>query len=207
MLDETTSGSAQPSDSSGSDGGGAGEQSPLQACAPFLQNWDWQLIVSLNRGACERGGAQHGFNSEAHQEVARRWEETRQESLTLAEVLEFLRRCHRDAPFLFFNGNTFAEVGRRLVTILFADLPPLRLRESGSIVAHYIAGVLDWDAAEVMIHGLWWAASFAPGDRVQTLRGSMRGTVIRILDDGRVVFKSDTGAIELTALPESLRKE
>ncbi len=27
------------------------------------------------------------------------------------ELIEFLRQCHRRAPFLFFNGNTFADVG------------------------------------------------------------------------------------------------
>jgi transcription elongation factor len=47
------------------------------------------------------------------------------------------------------------------------------------------------------------AASFQPGDRVKTLRGSMRGTIVRLLPDGRVVWRADSGT-ELTALPESL---
>jgi hypothetical protein len=32
--------------------------------------------------------------------------------LTLLETFQFLKSCHRRAPFLFFNGNTFAEIGR-----------------------------------------------------------------------------------------------
>ena len=92
------------------------------------------------------------------------------------------------------------------MTILFADLPKTRLRQAGSIVAHYIAGVLDWEAAAGLIDGLWQAASFAVGDQVQTLRGSARGTVVRLLEDGRVVFKSEVGGVELISLPESLRK-
>lgn len=50
------------------------------------------------------------------------------------------------------------------------------------------------------------AADFHPGDRVKTLRGSMRGEILRVLPDGRVAWRADSGA-ELTALPESLLRE
>lgn len=50
------------------------------------------------------------------------------------------------------------------------------------------------------------AASFQPGDRVKTLRGSLRGSIVRLLPDGRVVWRADSGA-ELTALPESLLRD
>lgn len=63
--------------------------------------------------------------------------------MTLGETYGFLRQMHRSAPFLFFNGNTFAELGRQLSTALFADLSPLLLREVSSATAHFIAGVLD----------------------------------------------------------------
>jgi CRISPR-associated Cas5-like protein len=33
--------------------------------AQFLKNRSWELVVGLNRGACARGGAQHGQNSES----------------------------------------------------------------------------------------------------------------------------------------------
>lgn len=49
-------------------------------------------------------------------------------------------------------------------------------------------------------------AEFHPGDRVKTLRGSMAGTILRLLPDGRVVWRADSGT-ELTALPESLIRE
>lgn len=70
--------------------------------------------------------------------------------MPLGEAFGFLRRMHRGAPFLFFNGNTFAELGRELAAALFADLPPLIGREVTSAVAHYIAGVLD----EASFHGI-----------------------------------------------------
>jgi hypothetical protein len=39
-----------------------------------------------------------------------------------------------------------------------------------------------------------------------TLRGSMRGEILRLLPDGRVVWRADSGA-ELISLPESLLRE
>ena len=59
---------------------------------------------------------------------------------------------HRSAPFLFFNGNTFAELGRELGTALFADLSPLALREVASAIAHFIAGVLDEESLHRLVN-------------------------------------------------------
>ncbi|MEY4198299.1 MAG: hypothetical protein RLZZ265_39 [Verrucomicrobiota bacterium] len=49
-------------------------------------------------------------------------------------------------------------------------------------------------------------ASFQPGDRVKTLRGSARGVVVRTAADGRIVWRLDGGG-ELLALPEDLLTE
>ena len=73
-----------------------------------------------------------------------------------------------------------------------------------SAVAHYIAGVLDRESMVEIVEGLCEAAEFKPGDRVKTLRGSTRGVIVRVLADGRVVWRPDGAASELTALPESL---
>ena len=123
--------------------------------------------------------------------------------MTLAETFDFLRHCHRSAPFLFFNGNTFADIGRRLLVAVLAELPPGRLREATSAAAHYIAGVLDREAMIQIVEQMCAAAEMVPGVRVRTLRGSATGMVVRVLDDGRVVWRTDAGT-ELTALPESL---
>src|ERR1017187_3313666 len=136
MSDETEIGSAGAPDREGHSGGGAGEQSPLQARAAFLKNRSWELVIGLNRGACARGGAQHGFNRETQETCRREWEEKQQEVLSLAQTIEFLRQCHRRAPFLFFHGNTFADVARQITAALFAELPTTRRREVMSAVAH-----------------------------------------------------------------------
>ena len=121
--------------------------------------------------------------------------------------MQFLKSCHRRSPFLFFNGNTFAEIGRALATALFSDLPFHRRREASSAVAHFITGVLDQESMISAMDSLWEAASFAPGDRVKTLRGSTRGVILRLLEDGRVVWRPDRTESELMALPESLVRE
>ena len=92
---------------------------------------------------------------------------------------------------MFFNGNTFAAIGRELTFALLADLPPLRRREAGSAVAHYIAGVLDREAMVEIVDSLCAAAELRPGDRVQTLRGTTHGRVVRLLPDGRLVWRPD----------------
>ena len=206
MSDETEAGSSGSTDGRGHHGGSSREQSPLQARAAFLKNRSWQSVVSFNRGACERGGAQHGQNSEGYGSVEATWKEKQSEILTFQETLDFLRMCHRDAPFLFFNGNTFADVARSIADVIFAELPHARRRELISAVAHYVAGVLDGESMRATMDSLWQSASFQPGDKVRTLKGSLRGVIVEILDDGRVKWRAETGSI-FTGLPESLVRD
>lgn len=207
MPDETAHRPAGATDGEGHPRSRGEVSSPLQARTQFLKNWDWQSVVSINRGACARGGAQHGANSETGAACATDWEDLRFEALTLAETLDSLRAFHRRAPFLFFNGNTFATIGRELALALFSDLPPVRKREVSSAIAHYIAGVLDRQSMIEIVEDLCQSATFKPGDRVKTLRGSTRGIILRLLPDGRVVWRTDGSQTELTSLPEGLLRE
>ncbi len=182
----------------------AGQQSPLQGRAAFIKNWDWQFVTGLNRGSCDRGKALHGYNSETHERVRERWEGRRPQELTLGDALDFLLECHRSAPFLFFNGNTFGEIARRIVDAIFVEFPLGRRREASSLAAHYVAGVLDRQSMEHGLTALAELTDFKPGDRVKTLRGSTRGVIVRVLPDGRVAWRPDGSQSELIALPESL---
>jgi hypothetical protein len=207
MADEAANRSARKADSRVGTGGRGGEHSPLQARAAFIQNWSWESVIGFNQGACERGKAQHGHHSETHQKVRDEWEKTRLKTLTLLETLDFLYFCHRSAPFLFFNGNTFAEIGRRLIDVLFADLARGRRREAASLAAHYIAGVLNREAMVSGIEALAESAKLQPGDRVRTMKDLLCGVVKSILPNGRVAWLPDRQGKELIALPESLLKE
>jgi len=140
MSDETEIRPGGEADAGDAHGERAGQQSPLQGRAAFIKNWDWQLVTGLNRGSCERRKAQFGNSSEAHDRVRDYWESTHVQTLTLGETLDFLFRCHREAPFLFFNGNTFGEIARRIVDAVFLEFPLARRREAASLAAHYVAG-------------------------------------------------------------------
>jgi hypothetical protein len=207
MSNETPIGPAGAPDGGRHPQSGGGIGSPLQARAQFLKNWDWQSVIGINRGACQRGRAQHGVNSETGSPCAKEWEALGFQTLTLAESLEQLRSFHRRAPFLFFNGNTFATIGRELALALFSDLPPVRKREAASAIAHYIAGVLDRESMVEIVESLCESADLKPGDRVKTLRGTTRGVIVRRLDDGRLVWQVDGSGAELMSLPESLIPE
>jgi hypothetical protein len=91
-----------------------------------------------------------------------------------------------------------------MVLALFSDLPPGRKRELGSAVGHYIAGVLDRAAMVQIIEALCRAADLLAGTRVRTLRGSVRGVITRVLEDGRVAVRADGAAGEMISLPENL---
>lgn len=129
------------------------------------------------------------------------------QALELGELFDRLRSYHRKAPFLFFNGNTFAAIGRELSFALFSDLVPARKRELGSAVAHYIAGVLDREAMVEIVESLSKTAQLQKGDRVKTLRSSSHGVIVEVLEDGRVVWRPDGSESELIGLPESLLLE
>jgi hypothetical protein len=90
---------------------------------------------------------------------------------------------------------------------LLAEFPLSRRREAASLAAHYVAGVLDWDSLCTGLESLTETPDFKPGDRVQTLRGSTRGTIIRLLEDGRVVWRPDGSESELLSSPENLLGE
>src|SRR5690349_14793917 len=120
MDDETETGSAGATDGGRYSPDGGRDGSPLQTRAAFIKNWDWQSVIGINRGTCERGQAQHGFNSETHRACAETWEAQRLAALTLLETFDFLKQQHRGAPFLFFNGNTFTAIGRELTLAVFS---------------------------------------------------------------------------------------
>jgi len=204
MSDETAPGSVGPTDGKGYPGGGSRQPTPLQSRANFLQNWSWTSVTEINAGLCQRGRAQRGINPETHAAVAEAWEKQRVTEVTLLDTLRFLRSCHRNAPFLFFNGNTFGEIGRALTTALFSDLSFHRRKQAASAVAHFITGVLDEDLMISSIESLAGVADWKPGDRVKTLRGTTCGVILKVLEDGRIVWRPDGSRTDLTGLPESL---
>lgn len=206
MVDEAANRFTGATDSGGHSSRSRRESAPLPSRAKFLQNWDWTFVTQINGGLCERGRAQRGVNPETHTTVAQEWEERRATELTLLETFQFLQSCHRRAPF-FYNGNTFAEIGRALANALFEELPAIRRKEVASVAAHFITGVLDQESMIGLIESLCATPKFKIGDHVKTMRGSTRGVIVKILGDGRIVWQPDSRKSELIALPENLVRE
>ena len=59
--------------------------------------------------------------------------------MTLDEATDLCRRCHRSAPFCFFNGNTFVSIIALVIKRL--NLPPDQAYVIRSLAGHIVAGV------------------------------------------------------------------
>lgn len=189
----------------GDAGGGPVDPSPFQARAEFLKNRSWKYVASLNRGACERGGAAFGFSSEDRGTCEAKWREFVSSPRDLGETIDFLRNCHRLSPFLFFNGNTFAAIGRTICNLAFKEIPVVRRQVLVGAIAHYIAGVLDRESMVRFVEELSEATDLKIGDRVESLKGSLQGEVTQVFDDGRIEWQPDGGVSKLTCSPESVK--
>lgn len=124
-MSEIKAGSSGAPDGRGHRRGCGGECSPFQARAAFLQNWNWESVICINQGACARGQAQHGVGLEAGAACEKSWRLDHPGQHSLAEALELLRSYHRRAPFLFFNGNTFAAIAGQIAEAVFHDPPAM----------------------------------------------------------------------------------
>jgi hypothetical protein len=106
----------------------------------WLKDWPWTTVVTINAALCKEKQALHQPTSDGYEPARKIWEEARSRELTLREVFDLCRRCHRLAPFCFYNGNTFAAIGRTLIQGLLEKLPPVQAHSFRSVVGHYIAG-------------------------------------------------------------------
>ncbi len=66
--------------------------------------------------------------------------------MSLFEVIEVCRKCHRLAPFTNFNGNIFAAIARILVRKLNLDAEVEHIARS--LAGHIVAGVASDEEVE-----------------------------------------------------------
>ncbi len=59
--------------------------------------------------------------------------------MSLYDAVDLARRCHRMAPFCFYNGNTFASIVALLIRRI--ELSPDRAYIVRSLAGHIVAGV------------------------------------------------------------------
>lgn len=105
----------------------------------WLRDVPWEAVIELNRALCSAGGYQHGLTREGRQTAAEAWADLSGTPLEFADLCMRLREFHRRAPFLFYNGNTFAAIARQLVSEL--RLSPDARYVVRQIAGHCVAGV------------------------------------------------------------------
>ena len=106
----------------------------------WLKEWPWDTVITINAGLCKEKNALHKFTSEGYEPARKLWEDSRSVKLSLRQTLEICRRCHKLSPFCFYNGNTFAAIGRIIVQDVLHKISPVKAHAVRSVVGHYIAG-------------------------------------------------------------------
>src|ERR1043165_8483472 len=81
----------------------------------WLKDWPWETVVAINAGLCKAKNALHRPTSDGYEPARKLWASARPRELALRETLDICRQCHKLSPFCFYNGNTFAAIGRTLI--------------------------------------------------------------------------------------------
>jgi hypothetical protein len=105
----------------------------------WLEAFTWEFVTEQNAVLCRAKNALHKRTSDGHDKARDLWLATHTQLLSLDEVVTLCRRCHRLAPFCFFNGNTFVAVARAVVTRLALDAEHEFVIRS--LAGHIVAGV------------------------------------------------------------------
>jgi hypothetical protein len=105
----------------------------------WLAHVSWEMVVWQNEQLCRPKNAHHGPTSDGHSDCKKLWEESQTKMMTLDEMVDFCRRCHRLAPFTNYNGNTFSAIARALIGTL--EIPDEKAALARSLAGHIVAGV------------------------------------------------------------------
>jgi hypothetical protein len=116
----------------------------------WLASFDWDFVTEINRGLCQQKGALHKPTSDGHLPARTLWEKTRKREIHLTEALEVCLKCHRLAPFCFYNGNTFAAIARDFIAELSPGLPADKAHVLRSIAGHIVAGTATGTERELL---------------------------------------------------------
>ncbi len=106
----------------------------------WVEPFDWQLVTEINRGLCHQKGALHKPTSDGHEPARQLWEKSRAGKFKLTEALHLCQRCHRLAPFCFYNGNTFAAIARDFIAEIPMPMSADKAFILRSIAGHIVAG-------------------------------------------------------------------
>ena len=106
---------------------------------PWLELFSWEMVTAQNEVLCQAKNALHKPTSDGHEMTKELWESRHREPMGLEDAVDLCRRCHRMAPFCFYNGNTFASIIS--LVIRKSDLAPTTAAIVRSLAGHIVAGV------------------------------------------------------------------
>lgn len=106
---------------------------------PWLASFTWDMIAAQNAVLCAAKNALHKPTSDGHDATKELWVSLHQTEMLLHKAADLCRRCHRMAPFCFYNGNTFASV--MTLVIRKIDIPADQAFVIRSLAGHIVAGV------------------------------------------------------------------
>ena len=106
---------------------------------PWLAPFNWEIVTAQNAVLCQAQNALHKPTSDGHDATKALWDLRHDAAMSLEDAVDFCRRCHRMAPFCFYNGNTFASIIRLVIKKL--DLPEVQKTVARSLAGHIGAGV------------------------------------------------------------------
>jgi hypothetical protein len=107
--------------------------------ARWLSSYTWEMVTAQNAVLCQAKNALHKPTSDGHDVTRELWEKSFGEEMALDDAVDFCRRCHRMAPFCFYNGNTFASIIALVIKKL--ELPSEQAVIVRSLAGHIVAGV------------------------------------------------------------------
>lgn len=115
----------------------------MAARRQWLSNYSWSFVTGQNAILCMQKNATHRPTSDGHDATKALWESNHTMPMSLAEAADLCRRCHRMAPFCFYNGNTFAAIIRDVVATLAQEIEqdPQKTFLVRSLAGHIVAGV------------------------------------------------------------------
>jgi hypothetical protein len=105
----------------------------------WLSLYSWEFVTAQNALLCQAKGALHRPTSDGHDATRELWEEHFHQPMTLDSAVDLCRRCHRMAPFCFYNGTTFSAIIRDVIGMM--ELPAEQAVIVRSLAGHIVAGV------------------------------------------------------------------
>ena len=119
----------------------------------LLSAISWEDVYVLNQFLCSSKRHQFGLTSEGYAPAKALWDAKRHLVYTIAEMADLCLECHRLAPFLFLNGNTFVAIARDAIAPQLTGLTTAQQVAIRAGVGHFIAGTIRSDELGPVLKG------------------------------------------------------